>query len=464
MIKQLAWIFTSVAVLLQLYIYTYPSTHADQCHWAREYRPIQSQLPIVKYILSIPYIGDLYTTYLIPETETQPTVKDIRMMAVGDPQINGNWPSTPYLKRLDNYGNDYYLRHIYHLMKNRLNPSHVAMMGDLFSSQWIGDSEFYNRTMRITDRIYSRPREQAKLEFEYITKHQNTDWMAFHNQFLKDSKNGVYDDPESYSYHDVYNWYDSESSEPLFLNVTGNHDVGYGDATFQHMARWRILFGKDNYWIEYDNGTDHAWRIVMLNSLTLDGPMLQPQFKDVTWKFIETLEQRPYNGSTILLTHIPMHKREGLCYDGPNVEYYQESGCHGCSPDRVGLLKSTNFVSEGASQRVMNAIFKDGKSGIILTGHDHYGCQNYFNLEEDGHWRASKSKTSKKFIKEVTVRSMMGDFEGVTGIMTGMFNDQENIWDFEYSECYFSVQHVWWAAQIFLVLAILLQSSLFILS
>lgn len=384
-------------------------------------------------------------------------------MAVGDPQINGNWPSTPYAKRLDNYGNDYYLRHIYHLMKGRLNPTHVAMMGDLFSSQWIGDSEFQNRTMRITDRIYTRPRDQARLEFEYIETHVNTDWMAFHNQFQKDLKNGVYDDPESYNYQNVFNWYDPESDEPLFLNVTGNHDVGYGDATFQHMARWRILFGKDNYWIEYDNETDHPWRIVMLNSLTLDGPMLQSEFKDYTWKFVEILEQRPYNGSTILLTHIPMHKREGLCYDGPNVEFYKESGCHGCSPDRVGLLKSTNFVSEEASQRVMNAVFKAGKAGIILTGHDHYGCQNYFNLEGD-EWVASKDKKSDgKFIKEVTVRSMMGDFDGVTGIMTGMFDETEKKWDFEYTECYFAVQHVWWGAQACLILAILLQSTTILL-
>lgn len=458
-LQHLKWLATALAVVLHVYIYTYPSTHAPQCHWAREYRP--KQAPFIQTVLDMPYIGDLLTTYLVAETEPRPVVADIRLMAVGDPQINGNWPSTPYLKRLDNYGNDYYLHHIYKLMKGRLGPSHVALMGDLVSSQWIGDSEFFNRTRRMAQRIYTRPRDQAQLEFDFIDTHTDTDWMGFYHQFLQDMDHGVYDDPATYHYEDVTNWYDSESQEPLFLNVTGNHDVGYGDATYQHMSRWRKLFGRDNFWIEYDNGTDHPWRIVMLNSLALDGPMLQPEFKDSTWKFVEVLEQRAYNGSTILLTHIPMHKDKGLCYDGPNVELYAASGCHGCDPTRVGLLKSTNFISPYASQRVLNAVFANGKPGIILTGHDHYGCENYINYK-DGEWTASKTNGTR-YVKEVTVRSMMGDFDGATGIMTGMFNQNSKEWVFEYSECRFVVQHVWWAAQVTLALAILFHSMALVL-
>lgn len=456
LLKRFAWFVTAVAAVLNVYIYTYPSVHADQCHWANEKR-VLPQNPLLQTIASLPYLGDLYVTYF---TQLEPT-EDIRMMTMGDPQINGNWPSTPYIKRLDNYGNDYYLRHIYHTMKRRLAPDYVTIMGDLLSSQWISDSEFLNRTSRIIDRIFTRDRAHAQLEYDILDEHQDVDFMKFYDQVYHDMYNGLYDNDEIYDYQDVHSWYPTKDSEPLFLNITGNHDIGYGDCTFQHMARWHKLFGKDNFWIEYDNDKKYPYRIVMLNSLALDGPMLQDEFKAITWKFLEVLEKRPYNGATILLTHIPMYKPSGLCYDGPNVEYYEESGCHGCSPDRVGLLKSTNFVSHESSQRVMNAIFSNGKPGIILTGHDHYGCQNYYNFVEDQQeWIPSKTIESKNYIREVTVRSMMADYGGVTGIMTGVLG--EDGWSFEYSECHFSIQHIWWVAQISLALAILLQSISFL--
>lgn len=477
-IKRFAWFATALAVILNVYIYTYPSLDSGKCSWSHEYYENSKLTSWDDTILSLPYFGDLYKHYILSEdkenlllkSEARDGPRDIRMMAVGDPQLNGNWPNTPYIKRLDNFGNDYYLRHIYTLLKHRLQPDFVAMMGDLVSSQWTGDSEFYNRTRRIIQRSFPRPREQALTELEFIEKHENVDWRDYMNKFYDRINNGAHKSFEYYHNEDVYDWYngtfiDSQTgtnTEPLFLNVTGNHDIGYGDTTFQHMARWLKLFGKVNYWIEYDNDTDHPWRIVMLDSLALDGPMLQEEFKTYTWNFIETLKRREYKGATILLTHVPMYKREGLCKDGPNFEYYNATGCHGCSPDRVGLLKSQNHLAAGTSQEVLDAVFGHGTSGIILTGHDHYGCDNYYSfIDADKGWVASKSIDSDKWIREITVRSIMGDFDGTMGIMTGHFDRDEKKWDFDYTQCKFAVQHVWWAAQVTSLLAILVHTICF---
>lgn len=468
-LQKLASTITVISFALNLYIYTYPSLDSEKCYWSREYRDLDSLSNWEKKIIEIPYFGDLYKQYFVPDNAKSVKMdpRDIRMMAIGDPQLNGNWPTTPYIKRLDNFGNDYYLRHIYETMKRRLDPSFVAMMGDLVSSQWIGDSEFFNRTRRIISRSFPRPPEQCLAELDIINKHEDIVWWDYLHEFEDNYHNNVFKTKEFYEFEDVYDWYNGtfidpvtgSNTEPLFLNVTGNHDIGYGDTTYQHMARWRKLFGKVNYWIEYDNDTDHPWRIVMLNSLALDGPMLEPEFKTYTWQFLEALEKTHYKGTTVLLTHVPMYKREGLCKDGPSFEYYTASGCHGCSPSRVGLLKSQNHLSEETSRKVLDITFGEGNGGVILTGHDHYGCDNYYNfIDEEKGWVADKNIKSDKWIREITVRSIMGDFDGTVGIMTGHFNHSNKKWEFDYTQCKFIVQHVWWAARVTALAAVLLQS------
>ncbi|ODV87553.1 hypothetical protein CANARDRAFT_6080 [[Candida] arabinofermentans NRRL YB-2248] len=465
----LTWVITLITILLNLYIYTYPSLDCDHCKWKYTYKDVDSLSSIESKLINIPYIGDLYETYFIKETHRggHGTPSDIRLLAIGDPQINGNWPSTPYIKRLDNFGNDYYLGHIYRLMKPRLDPTIVVGMGDLFSSQWIGDSEFYNRTKRYMTRLFPRPLQQTYAELEFIADHKDIDWKTHYDWFRNNLEDGFFQKPDYYHYSDIKDWTSANlTNEPLFINITGNHDIGYGDTTYQHMARWRKLFGKDNYWIEYDNDTKHPWRIVVLNGLAVDGPLLQPEFQKYTWQFIEVLKNREYHGSTILLTHIPMYKREGLCVDGPRVDYYNKDNCHEGGEYRIGLLKSENHLQYETSQAILNAVFKDSKSGIILTGHDHEGCENYYNFHErnnnedepSGEWIASKDVETGKYIKEVTVRSIMGDYDGSLGLMTGHFNNDSESWEFDYTLCPFIVQHVWWAAQIGILSTILLQS------
>lgn len=473
----LRWAVLLVAVLLQLFVYFYPDILNAQgkCDWHNFPKdPLHKQheinskyffideLPFKDFLLrNFPLLQEPKNT---PSPYTSSAVKDIHMLMFGDPQINGNWPTTKYIKRLDNYGNDYYLGHIYSTMSKRLRPSHVAVMGDLFSLQWIYDSEFYNRTLRFTERLFQRPLEYKKNVVETHAKHENYDWEKYMDDEIAMDPSARF---QSRLYNDVYDWYNRDSKfpnyeNPLFINLTGNHDIGYsGDATWQHMARFHHLFGQNNYVINYNAGTNEQWRLVVVDLLTLEGPALQEEFVSYSWLFLDHLEKylNPhFNGSTILLTHIPFYKKEGLCRDGPEHRYYVNNEKE---PYKNGKLRSQNHLLYETTQKLLDIVFRNkGKEGIILTGHDHEGCDSWYN-KEDGVWTASKAKndTLRASIREVVVRAMMGDFDGQTGVFTGHFDYASNNWQFAFSYCSFTIQHWWWASKVSAFLSILLHSA-----
>ncbi|KAH3686184.1 hypothetical protein WICPIJ_002839 [Wickerhamomyces pijperi] len=462
-IRKFTYLLLFVTLSLNIYIFTYPSLNPKQCSWHSK-ASYKSDTNIIST-----YLNDLYNVFFTTEdpiaAEDFTTHEDsIRMLAFGDPQIKGNWPSTPMLKRLDTYGNDHYLGHIYRVMQNRLNPSHVAVLGDLFSSQWIGDSEFFNRTRRYISRLYNLPEEQQAPLLNYMKENERVDW-ASHAHELKSKDLKDWDD---WGFEEVYDWTTENfakrlSKVPLLLNVSGNHDIGYsGDATWQHMTRYHKLFGKDNFWIEYNKGTPSAFRIVVLNTLLLEGPALQPEFLDYTWEFLYKLFEQRFDGSTILLTHVPFYKEEGLCVDGPFHDYYNEKNVRS-EHYKVGKLRAQNHLNEEVSMRVLNLIFDkaDKYPGVILTGHDHEGCETWYNLNEtDFSWTASKTKSrDAPSVKEITVRAMMGEYGGNTGLLTGDFNKSRGQWDFTFTLCPFAIQHVWWVTKIVSIITVFLTSA-----
>lgn len=445
----------------------------DKCTWhsfengykLKTNTPVLNKLHpylLEKFLVTFPSFQDNDEYFSDSTRNPDGSIKDLHMLTFGDPQINGNWPSTPYIKRLDNYGNDHYLGHIYHIMKRRLQPSHVAVMGDLFSSQWILDSEFYNRTYRFVERLFPRSLEYKKTVIDTYEKHENYDWRSWMDQEVHMDPDARFD---SRTYNDVYDWVHQDHpfpnhQEPLFINLTGNHDIGYsGDATWQHMARFHLLFGQNNYVIYYNTKEQEQWRLVVLDSLTLEGPALQEEFVNYTWQFLERLENtnKNFNGSTVLLTHIPFYKKDGLCQDGPEHIYYEN---YEREPYKNGKLRSQNHLLYETSQKVLNIVFPNpDQSGIILTGHDHYGCDDWYNFNGE-EWIASKDKdeTIRQSVREVVVQAMMGEFDGQTGLVSGHYNYAEKRWDFEFSYCSFVVQHVWWATQVVTIICILLQS------
>ncbi|CAI2039528.1 hypothetical protein SEUBUCD646_0I01330 [Saccharomyces eubayanus] len=463
-VKKFAYFATLLTIVANIYIYTYPSFHPEQCSWncSDKNTTLREDSTLLEKVKG--YFNDVQEQWYSSHASDS---DDIHIMAFGDPQIKGNWPKTPYVSRLDTYGNDYYLGHIYDMMQQRLKPQVVTVMGDLFSSQWIGDSEFHNRTQRYISRIFKRDPafiERVKTENLDEDGQYKANWSKWGDRFNEILSTAQQNDTANedltfgFEYENIQSW-NPDLEDFLFINITGNHDVGYsGDATYQHMTRFYDLFGKDNYWIEYETNTTHPWRIVVLNDLLLEGPALQPEFVDATWMFLKQLSERKFAGSTVLLTHVPFYKREGLCYDGPDTRYYPDVD----APEsyKTGLLRSQNHLGESVSNEVLNMIFENGKPGIILTGHDHEGCETVYNKKSSATWEATKDIESDIFVKEITVKSMMGEFNGNTGLVTGHFNTDTMTWDWTFSLCPFAIQHVWWFAKVSLLVAIFTWSSL----
>lgn len=374
------------------------------------------------------------------------TIDDVHLLVFGDPQIKGIWRNTPYRSRLDIFGNDYFLGHIYSTMRKRLNPTHIAVLGDLFSSQWIGDSEFFNRTLRYSKRIFDRdltPLLNIKSQNHDSNNQYATDWKKWgEDEFM--SKLQI--DTWQFDYHDIKSW-NPDREDFVFINVTGNHDTGYsGDVTYQHLARYNEIFGKDNYYIEYNSNSDNAYRIVVLNNLLLDGPALQPEFLNYTWNFLNKINERNFNGSTILLTHVPFFKDDNLCVDAQEFRFYPD--VYEREPYKANLLRSQNHISQQTTNKVFNLIFNNGKPGIVLVGHDHEGCQVIFNKVNDN-WIATREPMieAEFHLQEITVRSMMGEFYGNSGLITGHFDNLAKLWSWNFSLCPFTLQHAWWFAK-----------------
>lgn len=472
------WVSTLLTIAFNAYVVTYPSIHPQQCSWDcaanKRENELISSLSFSERIIYYTkrYLSDVEFQWIGNKNDTKVTskdeVKDVHMLAFGDPQINGAYIMTSYLKKLDIWANDFYLGHIFRTMEKRLDPDYVAVMGDLFSSQWISDSEYFNRTTRYVERIFNRNTSyirdiQGKNHDENGT--YSVDWKAWGQKFDEKRKSPKPWHSFEYGYKDVHSW-DPENEKYLFLNLTGNHDVGYsGDTTYQHKARFDQLFGKDNFWIEYDTDTDHPWRIVVLNSMLLEGPALQPEFVEATWEFLEQLDAKHFTGSTILLSHIPLYKEKGICSDGPYHDYYPS--VYEKEPYKANLLRSQNHLNEDISNLILNIVFKNSQPGIILTGHDHVGCETAYTRDPElpDKWKATipnKESQKKPHVQEITVRSMMGDFDGATGIVTGHFNKDTAQWQWSFTLCPFSRQHIWWAAKLFYAFTALLWSIYFV--
>ena len=401
-----------------------------------------------------------------------------RLLVFGDPQLEGDsslidLPQIPFWsfdrawqawmnlrKRLDLAGNDYYLAHIYRTMHWWTDPTHVTVLGDLLGSQWLTDSEFERRATRFWTRVF---RGSRRVEDEIMA-----------------------DEAEQETGHSLsWKW--------RLINVVGNHDVGYaGDMISPRIARFEQHFGKVNWVTSFrfqertTIGSDSTsaevapkLRIVILNSLNLDGPEIDPDLRRQTYDFVNSIitashpvEDRAV--ATVLLTHLPLPKSAGVCPDDPYIAYNDE--VYG------GGIKEQNHLSDSSGRSILECVFGMsgnlnapngglGRPGIILTGHDHRGCDVYHHLphadagqeSSSRRWNATRWPVSTDIandktipgIREVTLRSMMGEFGGHAGLLAAWYDHSERRWRFDYSSCSLGVQHIWWAVHVLDIMTLL---------
>jgi hypothetical protein len=231
--------------------------------------------------------------------------------------------------------------------------------------------------------------------------------------------------------------------------------------------------------------------LINLNTLVFDTPALSADVQSESYAYLNELiaervsDVQDRSSFTLLLTHLPLHKADGVCADGPMFSFWDEADEEGRWEG--GGLKEQNHLSDFISAGgILQGIFglsgdRDavaggvGRNGIILTGHDHVGCDavHFVNRtvagegeEELGGESESGSENerpkvwqwaAKRFdgetvdepsIREVTLRSMMGEFGGNAGLLSAWFDEAAGEWDYEITMCPAGVQHIWWAVHI----------------
>jgi hypothetical protein len=381
-------------------------------------------------------------------------------------------------KQIDLLGNDWYLAHIYRTLFWWTRPTHTTVLGDLLGSQWIDDGEFSSRSWRYWKRVF---RGGVPVD-DHLTR---TGEIGSTGKANKDPDLRRHMEPLG------------EDADPSWarrvINVAGNHDIGYaGDVSEARMERFEREFGRANWDIRFmhppvllSNPTHWDKRVVPtlhlinLNTLTLDTPALSKDVQDKTYAYLNDLISRldPVEESstfTLLLTHLPLHKEEGICTDAPYFSFHDDDDTDG--PDGVprfksGGLKEQNHLSDfGSANGILQGIFGmsgdkkapaggHGREGLILTGHDHAGCDvvHYVsrNQDEDSwQWAARRYNGSNikqeetPSVREVTLRSMMGEFGGNAGLLSIWFDAKLGGWEYEMTLCPAGVQHIWWAVHV----------------
>ncbi|KAK3392707.1 hypothetical protein B0H63DRAFT_443015 [Podospora didyma] len=375
-------------------------------------------------------------------------------------------------KRIDLFGNDFYLAHIYRTLHWWTLPTHTTVLGDLVGSQWLEDPEFYRRADRFWSRVF-RGAERVPDDVAAFPADEY-DLTGFLGSFPPVNE--------------------SDPWTRRVINVAGNHDIGYaGDINENRADRFEQAFGKVNYELRFELPLTNAsvadttfdegknphstrlvpeLRVVVLNDMNLDTPAASTDHQDATYAFINsvinTAAAVEFQGHfTLILTHIPLYKPEGVCVDNPFFDFHEHDG----------TLKEQNQLSAPASKGFLEGILGmsgdqhapahgKGRRGIILNGHDHEGCDTWHYINQSSpadeehprEWEVKRWRQATKAgivgaenlpgVREVTVRSMMGEFGGNAGLLSVWFDEASWEWRAEYATCPLGKQYVWWLVHI----------------
>ncbi|KAI9501644.1 hypothetical protein BX070DRAFT_236531 [Coemansia spiralis] len=240
---------------------------------------------------------------------------DIRFNVYGDPQIEGDAKiqREPTTGKYDLLINDYYLHHVYKSTITAFKPHYVVTMGDIFSSQWVKHEEYYKRIER----------------FKWIS-------------------------------HRIDNQNRTINSSHKYIFMAGNHDIGYGEETrAYHINRFVKNFGTLNRkWSLNINGREH--RIAILNAMNLDKSRIE-QYRIDAWDFVRELAAdhiRHPDVPLILFLHIPLYKPNGVCISSSKTIY------------RDGFVRYQDYLSPETSAYLLHCLAPT----LVFNGHDHDGC------------------------------------------------------------------------------------------
>ena len=360
------------------------------------------------------------------------------------------------------------------------------MLGDLLGSQWIGDGEFGRRADRFWGRVFAGAERVPRSVLVPGAEAEGEDRGA--GAAVDDVSDGPSEEGPSYAPREEVLGADAEAWRRRVLVVPGNHDIGYaGDITRERVERFERAFGPVNGDVVFrlprpangsspsDEEEPPAIRLVVLNGMNLDGPAHDYDLQRDTYEFANAVmgSLDPVGSrrtALVLLTHVPLHKDAGVCADAPFFSHHP-NGEEGEGEEPRGGVREQNMLSPGRSRdAVLQGLFGKhasadaparglGRDGIVLTGHDHEGCDVYHHADRGSQaWRAQRwtdantsalvAEEDRPGLREVTVRSMMGEYGGNAALVSAWWDAEKGRWSIEVENCTLGVQHVWWSIHI----------------
>ncbi|XP_027335529.1 uncharacterized protein C630.12 isoform X2 [Abrus precatorius] len=149
--------------------------------------------------------------------------------------------------------------------------------------------------------------------------------------------------------------------------IPGNHDIGYESIHSQKpevIQRYEETFGIRNYRFKVGRAD-----FIAIDAQTLDGHP-QNHLTSQTWDFVKNISVDDMVNPRVLLTHIPLYRREdtycGLYRNSPIVNQRIHRTVNGDTND----IMYQNYVFEESSMYLLDRI----KPKLILSGHDHDQC------------------------------------------------------------------------------------------
>ncbi|PSN65300.1 hypothetical protein BS50DRAFT_55043 [Corynespora cassiicola Philippines] len=410
-------------------------------------------------------------------------------------------------KRLDLWGNDLYLAHIVRSLRWWTGPSHVAVLGDLLGSQWVSDGEFERRAGRYWDTVF-KGMERVPDEIMLGDREKEVQGRKWGGtlEVLGDDKRWENRVINIVGNHDIgYAGDIDEGRVKRFEKAFGsvNWDIVFTlpaangpEVEAKDAAALRIVV------LNSMNLDTPAW----------SSELQRETYDFLNYLVTSSRPVEDKTHATILLTHIPLLKEPGICVDSPYFDFF-ESG-QGVREQNMLSDYASKVVLEsifGLSQNHEVDGQGFGRRGIIIDGHDHEGCdvlhwikqpgipsrcpedaqsiqltasESVVDLLASGNHTDSDASDSQPeepwspkwealryphpplmtapngecvelqhvpSMREITLRSMMGDFSGYAGFLSAWFDEsagEKGEWQLEFNTCGAGVQHWWWAVHI----------------
>jgi hypothetical protein len=286
--------------------------------------------------------------YAISKCEWSPNFKNsTNVMLIADPQLidNHTYPGrNEILLKLSKHTVDMYLKRNYQALIDNLNPDHVIFLGDYLDNGRSSSDEYYAKELSRFNQIFYN----KKIQKSFYEKDQN--------------------------------W---------FINLPGNHDIGFGD-NVKNRDRFIKNFGNPNQVITIRNVD-----FIAIDSLSYSSE--KQEIQQQTIDFIDNLSSK--SNRRILLSHIPLYRQESQT----------------CGPLRESrkpikpLVRGYQYQTTLDPQRTNDLLTKINPN-LVFSGDDHDFCEvihqvgdiNSNNNDDDN----NNININNKKIHEFTVKSI----------------------------------------------------------